>query len=54
MDLHRLFPSIRVFSNESALRLKWPKYWSFNFSISPSIEYSVLISSRINPVAGKD
>ena len=39
-----IFPSIRVFSNESVLRIKWPKYWSFNFSISPSDEYSGLIS----------
>ena len=42
------FPSIRVFSNESALCLKWPKYWSFSFSISPSNEYSGLISFRID------
>ena len=39
-----MFPSIRVFSNESALRIRWPKYWSFSFSISPSNEYSGLIS----------
>ena len=39
-----IFPSIRVFSNESVLRIKWPKYWSFSFSISPSSEYSGLIS----------
>ena len=39
-----IFPSIRVFSNESALRIRWAKYWSFNFSISPSNEYSGLIS----------
>ena len=38
------FPSIRVFSSESVLRIRWPKYWSFSFSISPSNEYSVLIS----------
>ena len=38
------FPSIRVFSNESVLHIRWPKYWSFNFSISPSNEYSGLIS----------
>ena len=38
-----IFPSIRVFSNESALRIRWPKYWSFSFSISPSNEYSELI-----------
>ena len=43
-----IFPSIRVFSNESALRIRWPKYWSFTFSISPSNEYSGLISFRIN------
>ena len=42
------FPSIRVFSNESALHIRWPKYWSFSFSISPSSEYSGLISFRIN------
>ena len=41
-----IFPSIRVFSNESALRMRWPKYWSFSFSISPSNEYSGLISFR--------
>ena len=43
-----IFPSIRVFSNESVLRLKWPKYWNFNFSISPSNEYSGLISFRMD------
>ena len=43
-----IFPSIRVFSNESALHIRWPKYWSFNFSISPSNEYSGLISFRID------
>ena len=43
-----VFPSIRVFSNESVLRLKWPKYWSFIFSTSPSNEYSGLISFRMN------
>ena len=42
-----IFPSIRVFSNESALRIRWPKYWSFSFNISPSNEYSALISFRI-------
>ena len=42
------FPSIRVFSNESVLHIKWPKYWSFSFSISPSSECSGLISFRIN------
>ena len=41
------FPSIRVFSNNSALHIRWPKYWSFSFSISPSNEYSGLISFRI-------
>ena len=41
-------PSIRVFSNESALRIRWPKYWSFSFNISPSNEYSGLISFRID------
>ena len=41
------FPSIRVFSNESVLHIRWPKYWSFSFSISPSNEYSGLISFRI-------
>ena len=39
-----IFPSIRVFSNESALRIRWPKYWSFSFNISPSNEYPGLIS----------
>ena len=43
-----IFPSIRVFSNESALRIRWPEYWSFSFSISPSNEYSGLISFRID------
>ena len=43
-----IFPSIRVFSNESALHIRWPKYWSFSFSISPSNEYSGLISFRMN------
>ena len=43
-----IFPSTRVFSNESVLRLRWPKYWSFSFSISPSNEYSGLISLRID------
>ena len=43
-----IFPSIRVFSNESVLRIRWPKYWSFIFSISPSNEYSGLISFRID------
>jgi len=43
-----IFPSIRVFSNESVLRIRWPKYWSFSFSICPSNEYSGLISFRID------
>ena len=46
--LPSIFPSIRVFSNESALRIRWPKHWSFSFSISPSNEYSGLISLRID------
>ena len=46
--LPSIFPSIRVFSNESALPIRWPKYWSFSFSISPSNEYSGLISFRIS------
>ena len=45
--LPSIFPSIRVFSNESALRIRWPKYWSFSFNISPSNEYSGLISFRM-------
>ena len=43
-----IFPSIRAFSNESALRMRWPKHWSFSFSISPSNEYSGLISFTID------
>ena len=46
--LPSIFPSIRVFSSESALHIKWPKYWNFGFSISPSNEYSRLISFRID------
>ena len=46
--LSSVFPSIRVFSNESALHIKWTKYWSFSFSISPSNEYSGWISFRIH------
>ena len=46
--LTSIFPSIRIFSNESALHIRWPKYWSFSFSISPSNEYSGLISFRID------
>ena len=47
-SLPSVFPSIRVFSNESALGIRWPKCWSFSFSISPSDEYSGLISFRID------
>ena len=43
-----IFPSIRVFSSESALHIRWPEYWSFSFSISPSNEYAGLISFRID------
>ena len=46
--LPSIFPSIRVFSNESALHIRWPKYWSFNFSISPSNEHSGLIAFRMD------
>ena len=46
--LPSIFPSIRVFSNESALYIRWPKYWSFSFSISPSNEYSELISFKMD------
>ena len=46
--LPSIFPSIRVFSNESVLRIRWPKYWNFSFSISPSNEYSELISFRMD------
>ena len=46
--LPSIFPSIRVFSNESALHIRWPKYWSFSLSISPSNEYSRLISFRMD------
>ena len=46
--LPSIFPSIRVFSNESVLHIRWPKYWSLNFSISPSNEYSGLISFRMD------
>ena len=48
LPLPSIFPSIRVFSSGSALHIRWPKYWSFSFSISPSNEYSGLISSRID------
>ena len=46
--LPSIFPDIRVFSSESVLRIRWPKYWSFSFSISPSNEYSRLISFRMD------
>ena len=46
--LPSIFPSIRVFSNESVLHIRWPEYWSFNFSITPSNEYSALISFRMD------
>ena len=46
--LPSIFTSIRVFSNESVLRIRWPKYWSFSFSISPTNEYSGLISFRMD------
>ena len=46
--LPSIFPRIRVFSNESALHIRWPKYWSFSFSISPSNEHSGLISPRMD------
>ena len=43
-----IFPRVRVFSNESVLRIRWPKYWSFSFNISPSNEYSGLISFKMD------
>ena len=46
--LPTIFPSIRVFSNESALRIRWPKYWSFSFNISPTNKYPGLISFRMD------
>ena len=49
--LPSIFPSIRVFSNESALHIRWPKYWSFSFNISPSNEHPGLISFRIDWLA---
>jgi len=48
LPLPSIFPSISVFSNESALRIRWPKYWSFSFNISPSNEHPGLISFRID------
>ena len=47
-----IFPSIRVFSNESTLYIRWPKYWSFSFNISPSDEHPGLISSRMEKAVG--
>ena len=47
-SLPSVFPSIRVFSNETALRISWPKYWGYSFSISPSNEYLGLISFRVD------
>ena len=46
--LPSIFPSIRVFSNQSVLHIRWPQYWSFSFNISPSFEYSGLISFRMD------
>ena len=46
--LPSIFPSIRIFSNELVLRIRWPKYWSFSFNVSPSSEYSGLISFRMD------
>ena len=48
LHMPSIFPSIRVFSNESVLRIRWPKYWSFSFSINPSNKYSGLISFRMD------
>ena len=48
LSLPSIFPSIRAFSDESVLRIRWPKYWSFSFSISPSNEHSGLISFRMD------
>ena len=48
LHLPSIFPSIRVFSNESVLHIRWPTFWSFSFSISPSNEYSGLISFRMD------
>ena len=47
-SISTVFPSIRVFSNESAVRIRWPKYWSYSFSMSPSNEYSGMISFMID------
>ena len=54
LPLASIFPSIRVFSNESALCVRWPKYWNFSFSVSPSNEYSGLISFRIDCCSPRD
>ena len=51
MSQFSVFPRIRVFSNESVFRIRWPKYWNFNFSISPSNEHSGLISFRMDWLA---
>ena len=48
LRLPSIFPSIRVFSNESVLHIRWPKFWSFSFNISPSSEYSGLLSFRMD------
>ena len=48
LHLPSIFPSIRIFSNESVLRIRWPRFWSFSFNISPSNEYSGLISFRMD------
>ena len=52
--LPSIFPSIRVFTSESTLCIRWPKYWSFSFSISPSNEYSGLIAFKIDPCSPRD
>ena len=52
--LPSIFPNIRVFSNESVLRIRWPKYWSFSFNISPSNERSGLISFRMDLLANSN
>jgi len=52
--LSSIFPSIRAFSSDSVLRTRWSKYWSFSFSISPSNEYSGLISFRIDSLQSRD
>ena len=49
LPLPSIFPSIRVFSNESALRIRWPKYWSFSFNISPTSEHPGLVGSPCSP-----